>query len=377
MPAEYLRLQDSEAMRIYINKVATAVLALLMAVPAMGVSRRPAIRLINRLAALQKQGVMIGHQDDPVYGCSWKWDEGRSDVKEVCGDYPAVMGFDLGDIELGKDCNLDGVPFDRMRREIVAQHRRGGIVTLSWHANNPATDGNAWDASGDAVGKILPGGKLHNKFNGWLKTVAQFIASLRTSDGKQIPVVFRPWHEMSGSWFWWGDTRCTTEQYKRLYRYTYEYLTGCGCRNIVWAYSPNLADQTETVDHYEQFYPGDDVVDLLGIDIYQREPDNAQYQKWLRSELDVVKQVGAKRRKLIALTETGYNDVPDPKWFTQVLLPVLREYPLCYVLLWRNAWDKPEENYIAAPGKVSEADFRCFHADGRTLFVNDIAGTAK
>lgn len=364
-------------MRIYINKVATAVLALLLAVPVMGVSRRPAIRLINRLAALQKQGVMIGHQDDPVYGCSWKWDEERSDVKEVCGDYPAVMGFDLGDIELGKDCNLDGVPFDRMRREIVAQHRRGGIVTISWHANNPATDGNAWDASGDAVGKILPGGKLHNKFNGWLKTLAQFIASLRTSDGKQIPIVFRPWHEMSGSWFWWGDTRCTAEQYKRLYRYTYEYLTGCGCRNIVWAYSPNLADQTETVEHYEQFYPGDDVVDLLGIDIYQREPDNAQYQKWLRSELDVVKQVGAKHRKLIALTETGYNDVPDPKWFTQVLLPVLREYPLCYVLLWRNAWDKPEENYIAAPGKVSEADFRCFHADGRTLFVNDIAGTAK
>ncbi len=364
-------------MSTYINKVAATVLALALAIPSVAVSRRPAKRLICRLEALQKQGVMIGHQDDPVYGCSWKWDEGRSDVKEVCGDYPAVMGFDLGDLELGHDCNLDGVPFERMHREIVAQHDRGGIVTVSWHPNNPVTANNAWDPSGDAVTQVLPDGKLHSKFNGWLDRVSQFISSLRTADGKQIPVIFRPWHEMSGAWFWWGDTRCTAEQYKSLYRYTYKYLTRRGCRNIVWAYSPNLADDTETVQHYEKFYPGDDVVDLLGIDIYQRNPDNAQYRQWLRSELDVIKQVGAKRRKLIALTETGYNDVPDPTWFTQVLLPVLREYPLCYVLLWRNAWDKPEENYMAAPGKVSEEDFRRFHADERTLFVKDIAGTAK
>ncbi len=353
------------------------VLSLAMAASTMGASRKPAIRLINRLAALQKQGVMIGHQDDPVYGCAWKWDEGRSDVKEVCGDYPAVMGFDLGDIELDKDTNLDGVPFDRIRREIIAQHERGGIVTLSWHPNNPVTGQSAWDPTGDVVGKILPGGTLHTKFDAWLKTVSDFIASLRTSDGQLIPVIFRPWHEMSGAWFWWGDTRCTTEEYKQLYRYTYNYIMHRGGSNIVWAYSPNLADQTETVEHYEKFYPGDDVVDMLGIDIYQREPNNAQYMQWVRSELDVVKRVGEKHRKLIAFTETGFNNVPDSTWFTQVLLPLIKEYPLCYVLLWRNAWDKPEENYIAAPGKVSEEDFRRFHADETTLFVKDIANRKK
>ncbi len=357
----------------YIYKVAMTLLVALAATSTAGASRKPATRLINRLAALQKRGVMIGHQDDPVYGCSWKWDEGRSDVKEVCGDYPAVMGFDLGDIEIDKDCNLDGVPFDRIQREIVAQHERGGIVTLSWHPNNPVTGNNAWDPSGDAVGKLLPGGELHSKFNGWLDKVSRFIASLRTADGRLIPVIFRPWHEMNGTWFWWGTTGCTAEQYRQFYRYTYKYMMRRGGSNIVWAYSPNLADGAETVQHYEQYYPGDDVVDLLGIDIYQRKPDNAQYQRWLRSELDVMKQVGAKHRKLIAVTETGYNNVPDSTWFTQVLLPVLREYPLCYVLLWRNAWDKPEENYMAAPGKPSEEDFRRFHADETTLFVKDIA----
>ena len=86
----------------------------------------------------------------------------------------------------------------------------------------------------------------------------------------------------------------------------------------------------------------------------------------------MVKAVGEKHRKLIALTETGYNDVPDPTWFTQTLLPVLKAYPLCYVLLWRNAWDQPKENYIAAPGKPSAADFKRFYTDNHTLFVKDI-----
>lgn len=113
------------------NKIMTTLAALAIATSSVAASRQPAIKLINRLAQIQKQGIMIGHQDDPMYGCSWSWEEGRSDVKEVCGDYPAVMGFDLGDMELGKDKNLDGVPFDRMRKEIVKQHERGGIVTLS------------------------------------------------------------------------------------------------------------------------------------------------------------------------------------------------------------------------------------------------------
>ena len=143
------------------NSIMTTLAALVITTASMAATRQPAIKLINRLATIQKQGIMIGHQDDPMYGCTWKWEERRSDVKEVCGDYPAVMGFDLGDLELGNDKNLDGVPFDRMRHEIVAQHERGGIVTLSWHTNNPATGKNAWNCEGEVVSKILPGGKLN------------------------------------------------------------------------------------------------------------------------------------------------------------------------------------------------------------------------
>lgn len=354
--------------------VLTLMALALVAMAAAAASRRPAaIKLINRMAALQKQGVMIAHQDDPLYGCSWKWEDGRSDVKEVCGSYPAVMGFELGDIELGHAKSLDGVPFDLIRKEAIAQHERGGIVTMSWHANNPLTGKNAWDpAGGDPVKQILPGGKLNAKFRTWLRTVARFMASLKTANGEEVPVIFRPWHEMSGAWFWWGEGQCTPAEYKQLYRYTHDCLTRYGCRNIVWAYSPNLADEKETLEHFERYYPGDDVVDLLGIDVYQRTPDNAQYQQWLRDELDVVKLAGEKHKKLIALTETGYQNVPDATWFTQALLPVLKEYPLCYALLWRNAWDQAKENYASAPGKATEQDFKMFYEDKHTLFLNDI-----
>ena len=62
------------------NRIFATLAALAIATASFAVSRQPAIKLINRLAAIQKQGIMIGHQDDPVYGCSWKWEEGRSDV---------------------------------------------------------------------------------------------------------------------------------------------------------------------------------------------------------------------------------------------------------------------------------------------------------
>ena len=161
--------------------------------------------------------------------------EGKSDVLLTTGDYPAVMGFDLGKLELDSKENLDGVPFDRMRKEIIAQYERGGIVTLSWHPWNPATGENAWDPKGDAVAAVLDGGAQQQKFDFWIKKVSDFILSLKTNDGKLIPVIFRPWHEMNGGWFWWGANSCTPAQYNQLYANTYHRLTKAGCSNIVWA----------------------------------------------------------------------------------------------------------------------------------------------
>ena len=336
---------------------------------ALGVNANtPACKLIKRLKTLQKAGIMIGHQDDPVYGRTWKWDVGKSDVLSVTGDYPAVIGFDLGEIELGHTKNLDKVSFDRMRNEIIAQYKRGGIITLSWHPHNPVTGKSAWDTTGKAVKEIFPEGSMYSKFDSWLKIVAEFINSLKTKDGIKIPVIFRPWHEMSGGWFWWGKGGCTPDEYKRLYMLTHDKLEKeYQCDNIVWAFSPNSG-----YSDFMNYYPGNSYVDVLGVDLYEFDKDNAKYQQSLKHDLDEITQIAKKEKKIVALTETGCQQLPYADWFTNTLWTVLKNYKLSYVLFWRNAWDNEKELYISYPGHSTETDFKKFYDIKQTLFVKDI-----
>lgn len=331
----------------------------------------PAAQLESNLIKWQKKGYLVGHQDDPMYGTTWKYTPDMSDVKTVCGDYPALMGFDLGKIELGSDENLDGVPFNRMREEIVNQYNRGGAITLSWHPWNPVTGEKAWDNTGDAVAAILPGGAQHDKFCNWLDTVVQFIKSLKTADGTLVPVIFRPWHEMSGSWFWWGSKSCTVEQYKQLYKMTVQYMRDNNVDNVLYAFSPNM-DPNDTETNFLKYYPGDDYVNIIGVDIYQFDKTGAEFSKNLNNELAMLTKVGKERNKIICLAETGYRNTPDSTWFTHILQPVIDKYPIAYMLLWRNAWDQPEENFGPAPDKSCAADFVKFYKAKKTLFIKDI-----
>lgn len=345
----------------------TTILSAILLTLALNVGASPASKLIKRMAKIQKSGIMIGHQDDPLYGHDWKWDEGRSDVKETAGDYPAVMGFELGDLELGKDKSLDGVAFDRMRREIQAQHRRGGIVEISWHPNNPATGKNAWDPEGEPVGKILPGGQLAGEFATRMGRVATFLASLRDDRGRLIPVIFRPWHEMGGGWFWWGKNSCTPEQYKQLYVYTHEFMKRRGLNNLVWGFSPNTGDKS-----LETYYPGDKYVDLIGVDLYDFDHDGGKYTGNIHRELPRLVEMGKTHKKLVALTETGSQQLLVPDWFTTVFWPAVKDYPLCYVLFWRNAWDNHKELYLPYKGHSLANDFKAMTEEPRVLLLGDI-----
>lgn len=152
---------------------------------------------------------------------------------------------------------------------------------------------------GDAVAAVLAGGTQEKKFNGWLKKVSDFILSLKTNDGKLVPVIFRPWHEMNGGWFWWGANSCTIEQYRQLYAKTYHTLTEAGCNNIVWSWSPNLSDQ-KTVNLFLERYPGSDYVDMIGVDIYEFDNNDANYQKNLKETMDVMMAAAKKTGKMPA-----------------------------------------------------------------------------
>lgn len=326
--------------------------------------------LLANLKKSAQRGVLFGHHDDTVYGIGWEGDEGRSDVKSVCGDYPAVISFDLGELELGGDASLDKVPFGKIRQEIVNQYQRGGVVSLSWHARNPKTGGDAWDVSDSTVVRsILPGGECHAKFAGWLGRMADFINSLRTPDGVKVPVIFRPWHEHTGSWFWWGEALCTADDYKTLWSMTVDTLQAHGVDNALYAYSTGT--EPKDTRSYLERYPENVPIDIVGFDAYRYDDS---FTATLDRMLAVTDSVGRAHGQLVALTEFGYEGIPDPHWWTAEVLPVITRYPLVYALVWRNARERVTHYYAPYPGQVSEADFVEFYKNPRTLFAADVKG---
>jgi len=328
--------------------------------------KTPAQKLAERMANIQKKGYMMGHQDATFYGLTWEWEKNRCDVKETCGDYPAVMGFDLGGIEMDDAKNLDSVPFTRIREELITHHERGGIVTLSWHPRNPLTGGTAWDVSNDQVVRsVLYGGVMHVKFESWLKKVGDFIATLKTSDGKPVPIIFRPWHEQNGSWFWWGEKLCTASEYHGLWNMTQDYLNGRGFTNLLWSYSPNLG---VNADAFNARYPGNDRVTLLGLDAYQWGTEE-EFISGINADMKYLSQFAKDNGKLFALTETGMKNMPVVDWWTRVLKPQMDKYPICYFLLWRNY---KKEYFGPAPSVECAKDFKKLYKAENTLFLKEI-----
>ena len=338
-------------------------------------------QLMERLQLLQQKGYMFGHQDDPFYGLTWEYVADSSDVKNVCGDWPAVMGFELGGIEMGDAKNLDSVPFTKMREEIIKHHERGGIVTISWHPRNPMTtiegggnagqkfpEGSAWDVTDSTVVRnILEGGAKHELFQTWMQRVADFLATLKTNDGQKVPIIFRPWHENTGSWFWWGEKLCTAEEYKALWNMLQDKLNADGFDNLLWAYSPGMApDLTE--EKYLERYPGDDRISLVGIDGYQW-GTKEDFVSQLDANLDMLTKFAAAHGKVAALTECGLKNLTDPSWWTSTLVPVLDKYPISYFLVWRNY---KEEWFGPSPSQPDAPYFKQLYEKDNTLFLKEI-----
>ncbi|MBP7151209.1 MAG: beta-mannosidase [Paludibacteraceae bacterium] len=334
--------------------------------------------LLKNLKVISEKGFMFGHQDDPLYGIGWEGDDGRSDVKSVVGDYPAVMGFDLGRIELGNEKNIDNVSFEKIRQEIIRQYQRGGMITMSWHMNNPLTNGDAWDVKKgeNAVASVLPDGQNHDKFLHWLQRAADFFNSLKTEDGTKIPIVFRPWHEHTGSWFWWGKDLCSPEEYQQLWKMTVDFMQEKGVNNLLYAYSPDIQGPGQI---YMERYPGDEYVDILGLDGYHRDNEAGieSFRNSLNTILSFMTDEGKKRNKPIALTETGLEAIPIANWWTGVLLPIVGKYPISYVMVWRNARERENHYYAPYPGQKSAADFIKFYHSPKTFFCKDIPNLYK
>ncbi|MES2649345.1 MAG: glycosyl hydrolase [Bacteroidota bacterium] len=334
------------------------------------------VALYHNLKRLIAKGVMFGHQDALAYGVNWKYEKGRSDIKDVTGDYPAVYGFELGRLEIDEPVNLDSVPFDKMKDFIREAYGRGGVITLSWHLNNPLTGKTSWDPAPGTLASILPNGSKHELYKSWLDKVAIFMLSLKGKNGEFIPVIFRPFHELNGSWFWWGKNHCTPEELQQAWHFTVGYLRDTkNVHNLLYAFN---TDRFSSKTEYLERYPGDEWTDIIGFDIYQREKGreaNEQFVSDVSQMLTNLESIATASNKIPALTEFGFGTLPDSAWWTNTFLKGIQSHKISYMLAWRNAGHKGGNNYeyyVPFKGHKSAADFRLFYNDKKTLFQKEI-----
>lgn len=315
----------------------------------------------------KRERLLIGHQDDLSYGHSWNEEPGRSDVLETSGFYPDVCGWELAGIELSEDANIDGVLFSNMRKHMQEIHQMGGINTMTWHSYNIITGNDCWDVSLTGIAaSVLPDGPKHEQYLKWLDKFADFVLSIKDENGDLIPLMFRPYHELTGSWFWWGKDLCSADEYKQLWRMTCNYLTNeKNVHNLLYVYSTsNFNDTTLFLERY----PGDDVVDILGFDIYQYGDDlnvaQQEFLKQLKLQCELISPLSKQKNKPWAVCEAGLESIPLNNWFTE-LGKVLIPTDARYILFWRNAHDRESHFYAPFKGHGSEDDFKTFVQETR------------
>jgi mannan endo-1,4-beta-mannosidase len=339
--------------------------------------------LFYNLKKISKSNILFGHQDDTKRGYGWANEQQypgvsreRSDVKEVTGAYPAVYGHDFLHI-----ANFaDGAWYDYEKQIAhdltVDAYNRGGINTYAWHYANPVSKGGFYwnDSPVEAVSQINPGGSFNTTYKNSLKEVADFAKALIGADGKLIPVIFRPFHEFDGDWFWWGASHCTPDQYKALYQFTVTYLRdSLGVHNFLYAWSPDKNFTTQ--GQYLQRYPGDAYVDVVGTDNYG-DVTSGSDPSIAAQKLKLVSDYAIAKKKVAALTETGLQNLSMTNWYTQKLLKILQyqNIDLAYVLVWANTTNAFWTPY---PGHAAVGDFQQFKSSPYIIFNDKLPNVYK
>jgi len=365
-------------------------------------------QLLERLRSPGRPGILFGHHASTLYGLEEKQSGGRtlwrndgiqntdrSDVKTGAGSHAALLGLDIED--------MIRAPFDpktksdeeELRRNAVAAARRGQVVTISWHAHDPVNPSWNYREYADRVkaqqvekrsrcDAVLRDSQVRKNYIQSLSDMGAFFKSLRDEHNRPIPILFRPFHEQTGDWFWWGKGHCSETDYAELWRLTVKTLRDdLDVHNLLYVYSPN--QKRDTAADYYQGYPGDRYVDVFALDAYHDLDTQAGAVK-TGKELGWMVREARGRGKVAALAETGLEAFrtgpsgggrtgePNPKWFSQNLGLALESDPdardLAYIMVWRNGSET--HHYFPAPWqKDILEDFALFRSRHEVLLLDD------
>ena len=348
--------------------------------------------------------VLFGHQNDVSRSVNPQASLG--DVYDVTGQVSGVFGIDslaVTGSEAGGSDAASALANSVAYSKTAAAN--GAIVSLSMHMPNFSSSkigtysfygcdfSESKDLSNDIVKQILPGGEYNEVFTAYLDVIADYASQLQAAG---IPIMIRPFHENTGSWFWWGSMN-TAETYKSLYRYTKDYMEQSGVHNLLWVYSPNGPVTSEAA--YVSYYPGDEYVDILAFDYYNdynsypAAADNSFFDS-LDTTCNIVSSIAAKRGKIPAIAECGVRvmkkdgsdnegllvkgnpvgtEASGKNWYQEVN-DIAKKNNMPYYLVWANFGDTNfyvPYKYDDTHGQELINDFIKYYNDDSSIFGGD------
>lgn len=266
----------------------------------------------------QKEGrrIISGQFGDFSQGSSLRI---LNDVFQKTAHWPGIIGADYADFAHG------GIAFANPNKAAIEYWRQGGLVTISAHMYNPANPagGGLRDKGVDLNDLLKEGTDTHAR---WMKQLDRIADGLLELKQAGVVVLWRPFHEVNGDWFWWGDK--DPETFIKVWRQMFEYYSNNkGLDNLIWVYSPNHGNNTA------KFYAGDAYVDLVGLDAYTDFID-PQHIRGSAAVLALKKPFG-----FTEFGPSGPHDPPGDYDYLRFIDGLNKEFPqTCFFMSWNGKW---------------------------------------
>jgi len=223
--------------------------------------------LLTYLYSISGKYILTGQHNYPNTIANW-----TDRAYDLSGKYPAVFGQDFG-FQGGADKDST-LARPALVEEAIRQYHNGAIVTLTWHAVRPTDDepvmfhdsvqGHLSDFEWREL--LAPGTALHKRWCAQVDVIAGYLRQLRDA---HVPVLWRPYHEVNGNWFWWGG-RKGQDGSAALYRQLFDrFVNYHHLDNLIWVWNANSPGSGGSgPGPYGDYYPGPEYADVLSVDIY-------------------------------------------------------------------------------------------------------------
>lgn len=308
-------------------------------------------------------------------GTTWQGNANRSDIKTVTGTHPGISGWNFDTYLYASNTQRTA-----MRQRMLDDFARGMILTIHWEMRNPLTGDDAKDRTGAGdspsvlVLAVTTGEAANTKLNSDLDALATLLGQLNVN-AEPVPVIFRPYHEMNGDWFWWGGG--VPSEFTALWNYTLTYLRDTkGVHQLLYCYAPS-GNQFNSKAEYLTYWPGNAKADICGVDQYLKDTD--PISKW-NDSLGYAYQAASGRGKPAAFTEIGRSGglagTTNPAWWTSRVLAAFNDSsrPLWTKCAYLMTWTNQTASSYWVPyytGHAQAADFQSFASDAHVLLQGD------